>query len=231
MARYPTVLLDLDHTLFDSDESERQAFRRALAAEGVEEPERHLDAYVHINTALWASVERGERSALDVKVRRFAELVDACAVDADPQRLADEFVAGLGACGELYPGAAHALDALAGAATLALVTNGLSEVQRSRIDRLDIGAFFATVLISGEVGVAKPSTAFFDLAFERLGGPDRAGALVVGDSLSADIAGGTAYGVATCWYNPHGRHAGSHPIDHEIARLDELPALVRGEPA
>jgi 2-haloacid dehalogenase len=228
MPRYPTVLLDLDHTLFDSDESERQAFHRALAAQGVADPERHLETYVRINTALWAAVERGVRSAIEVRLCRFAELVEVCALDADPHRLADAFVLGLGACGELYPGAVDALDELAGTATLALVTNGLGEVQRARLERLGLADRFAAVVISGEVGVAKPAGAFFDLAFAQLGDPDRTGTLMVGDSLSADIAGGAACGTSTCWYNPHGRDAGVHLVDHVIARLDELPVVVRG---
>lgn len=228
MARYPTVLLDLDHTLFDSDASERLAFHAALTSVGLAEPERFLDPYIAINTALWAAVERGERTALEVRVARFEELVATCGLDADPHRLADAFVDGLGAHGDLYPGAAEALDALAGEATLALVTNGLREVQRARLERLAIVDRFAAVVISGEAGVAKPSAAFFDLTFEQLGRPDRATALMVGDSLSADIAGGAGYGTATCWYNPHGRAPGTLAIDHVITRLDELPAVVRG---
>ena len=36
--RYRTLLLDLDHTLFDSDTCELQAFEETLRAVGVEEP-------------------------------------------------------------------------------------------------------------------------------------------------------------------------------------------------
>lgn len=230
MVRYPVVLLDLDHTLFDSDESERLAFARTLAAAGVRDPDALLPTYVGINTALWAAVERGERTAVQVRTERFEQLVAACGLDADPDRLADDFVAGLGACGDLYPGAAGVLDRLAAVATLALVTNGLSEVQRARVARLDLADHFAAVVISGEVGVAKPAAAFFDVTFAALRAVPGPHALMVGDSLSADVAGGAAYGLATCWYNPHGRDAGaSARIDHVIGRLDELVDVVTAD--
>ena len=53
--------------------------------------------------------------------------------------------------------------------------------------------------------------------------------VMVGDNLSADIAGGANYGISTCWYNPGERRVDSaHRIDHEIADLQELVSLVAG---
>ena len=116
--------------------------------------------------------------------------------------------------------------------SLALVTNGLSEVQRTRIERLDLGRYFDAVVISSEVGAAKPSTEIFDLAFELLGSPAKASALMVGDSLTSDIQGGINYGIATCWYNPNHHGAGESDrlegFDFEIDSLDLLPGIVAG---
>ena len=57
---YSVFLLDLDHTLLDSDTSELSAFEQTLLAAGVSDPENHIDAYRSINLDLWAAVERGE---------------------------------------------------------------------------------------------------------------------------------------------------------------------------
>lgn len=228
--RFPTVLLDFDHTLFDSDASELAAFDSTLRAAGVAEPARHFDAYVRINLPLWAAVERGELRPQDVRVRRFEQLAGEIGLDADPAAMAEWFVTGLAAHGELYPGARAVLDDLAGRCRLALVTNGLSEVQRTRVDRLGIGAYFDAVVISAEIGSSKPAASFFDVTFELLGGPPRDGTLMVGDSLSADVRGGADYGLTTCWYNPHRRPAGGVTAHHEIERLDELPPLVTAAP-
>lgn len=229
--RYPTVLLDLDHTLFDSDASEREAFDRTLRAEGVADPDAHLATYVAINTALWSGVERGELTATDVRTRRFERFVAATAIDADAHRMADAFAAGLGACGDLYPGARSVLEELATVARLALVTNGLGEVQRARVERLGLAHYFDAVVISAEVGAAKPDPSFFAIAFDRLGHPARPDVLMVGDSLTADVRGGAEAGLTTCWYNPHGRPVPEPPAavpHHVIGALVELPPLVRG---
>ncbi|MBL8626144.1 MAG: YjjG family noncanonical pyrimidine nucleotidase [Myxococcales bacterium] len=226
---YATLLLDLDHTLFDSDASEALAFAQALAAVGIDEPARYFPTYDAINRGLWAAVERGELPTAAIKVVRWERLVATAALDADPQVLADAFLIGMGQHGELYPGAREVLAALAARADLALglVTNGLSEVQRARIARLELDAYFDAIVVSSEVGVAKPAPAIFDVAFAQLADPPRASAVMVGDSLTSDLRGGRAAGIATCWFNPHGKPAADRAlIDHEIAALAELLALV-----
>ena len=227
---YTALLLDLDHTLLDSDASETLAFERALASAGIADPGRYLPAYGQINRALWARVERGEIAADEVRTVRFEQLVVTTGIDASPEALADAFASGLGAYGELYPGAREVLDALDAEPTvsLALVTNGLSEVQRARIDRLGLGRYFEVIAISSELGTAKPAPAIFEIALAGLGAPAKHSALMVGDSLSSDIQGGRNAGIATCWYNPQRRPGGGDGLaDHEIATLDALLAFVR----
>jgi len=226
-ATYTTVLFDLDHTLLDSDASEALAFESALRGIGIDEPHVHFREYDRINRALWAGVERGEALPARVRTLRFERLLAAMRHDADPVALADAFAVGLGVHGDLYPGALDMLEVVAAQATLALVTNGLSDVQRARVDRLGIAQYFDAVIISAEVGASKPSTAIFDIAFERLGSPAKDGAVIVGDSLTSDIQGGINYGIGTCWYNPHHREAtnGSR-FDHEIESLVHVIDVV-----
>lgn len=225
--RYPVVLLDLDHTLFDSDASEAAAFEQTLRAAGVEQPADYVNDYRRINLGLWKRVEQGELKPQQVRNMRFEALAEQCGIRADAATMADDFVAGLGGNGALYDGAWTLLESLAERAELALVTNGLSEVQRTRIERTGIAPFFSAIIISAEVGTAKPGTDIFDLTFEAMGSPAREDALMVGDSLSSDIQGGVNYGIDTCWYNPHGKPLDNpESVTHEIANLSELTALV-----
>ena len=225
--RYSHILIDLDHTLLDSDASEAAAFRDTLLSVGVIDPARHLASFQVINRALWSAVERQEATPSMVRVARFERLAPELGVDVDPVIMADRYVEGLAAFGELYPHARDVLDELSKRATLALVTNGIGAVQRSRIDRLNLGRYFGAVVVSGEVGAAKPSSDIFDLAFEALGQPEKTSTLMVGDSLSSDIRGGNDYGIATCWYNPSGKRSGVDvAITHEIDDLRRLLPLV-----
>ena len=211
---YSTVLLDFDHTLLDSDTSEIEAYMLTLRNQGVADPMVHFDLYKEINLGLWAGVERGELLPKDVKAKRFELLMDELGIDADIDQMADDFVVGFATHGDLYPGAIELLDALSGRVTLALISNGLSEVQRPRIARLGIEKYFDAIIISAEVGTTKPGTRIFDIAFDLLGNPARETAVIVGDSLSSDIKGGSNYGIATCWYNPNGKYCQCRRCDH-----------------
>lgn len=225
---YETFLFDFDHTLFDSDASEALAFVETLVDFGVRDPNAHFATYQSINKALWVAVEAGTITPNDLRTQRFSQLAAAIGLDADPVALADRYVVAMGANGELYPGAFAVLEQLAASATLALVTNALSEVQRTRIARVGIAQFFSAIVISGEVGPSKPSPAIYDITFELLNSPVKEGTLMIGDSLSSDIKGGANYGIDTCWYNVHGKTASpTDVVTHEISSLDQLLGLKK----
>lgn len=226
---YDVLLLDFDHTLFDSDRSEELAFAATMRLAGVEDPTTVFPTYQAINGALWAQVESGTITPPEIRTVRFERLVATLGLDAAPIELADAFIEGMAAFGELFPGAADVLGTLAARARLALVTNGLTEVVRPRLARLGIGDLFDAVVISAEVGSSKPARPIFDATFTALGEPDRTSALMVGDSLSSDIRGGHDYGIATCWFNRHGVAASADHharVTHEITDLADLVALI-----
>ncbi len=223
--RYSTVLFDLDHTLLDSDASELEAFDRTMALAGVAEGRTHLPTYLRLNQALWARVERGELSPDQVRVQRFAEFVEVTGVEANPAAMAEWFVDGLSECGDLYDGAIDVLDDLAGRCRLGLVTNGISAVQRRRVERLGLADYFQAVAISAEIGASKPSPAIFEWCFDRLGGVEPTRTVMVGDSLSADVAGGRSVGIDTCWFNRHG-HDVQHGATFEVRHLREIATVV-----
>jgi putative hydrolase of the HAD superfamily len=93
-----------------------------------------------------------------------------------------------------YPEVPAALERLrAGGARLAVVSNwdvSLHDV----LERTGLRALLDAVVISAELGVAKPDPAIFRAALERLGAT-AADAMHVGDSLEADVAGARAAGL------------------------------------
>ena len=61
----------------------------------------------------------------------------------------------------------------------------------------------------------------------RIEGFDPERALMVGDSLTSDIRGGSNAGIVTCWINPTGRPHPEHICpDYTIGNLAELPLLL-----
>lgn len=218
--RYSPVLLDFDHTLLDTETSLRLAFVDAMGAAG--EPDAvaassYYDTFNEINVALWDQVEKQQLSAPQVHVERFVQLVERLGLNVEPEVMANAFSVGMQQHGDLYPGAIELLEALHEQVPVAMVTNGLSDIQRGRIARLGIGHYFSAIVISAEVNASKPATEIFDITFDALGSVDRSQALMVGDSLSSDIAGGTNAGIATCWYNPAGKTAAGNVSPTHVA--------------
>ena len=62
--------------------------------------------------------------------------------------------------------------------------------------------YFAHCFVSEKVGADKPSQRFFDGCLKELPGVRPEECMMIGDSLTADITGGRAYGMSTCWYVP-----------------------------
>jgi len=228
---YRTILWDLDHTLLDSEASERLALAETLQAAGVDDRNSVAATYKRINGALWARVESGELSPNEVKTRRFEELVHRCDLDADPLVMANNFAAGMGRFGDLYPGAIQALrSASDNSERMALVTNGLGDTQRARVARLGIGSLFDALIISGEVGCSKPGAAIFDETFDLLE-VDPDGAVMIGDSITSDMRGGFDYGLDTIWFNRLGAAAPTDiSLSHAVTSLDQLASLFGPRP-
>jgi len=113
-------------------------------------------------------------------------------------------------------------------ASLALVSNGIGSVVRDKVARLDLEGYFDAIVVSGEIGVAKPHTGFFDVAFDQLGHPDKATTLMIGDNVASDIQGGIGYGIDTCWYAPSTQAEPAVTPTYRVGSLEEIPTVVRG---
>jgi len=221
------VFFDADGTLLDFRRAETSALRTAPASLSLDVPNTFQTTYHRINENLWRAFESGELKAHDVRERRFRLVLDTLGIDADPDVLSETFLKHLVCESRMMNGARSLLAALHGTVGLVLLTNGFADVQRARLRKLNLDDTFDHVLISEEVGIAKPARAIFDLAFEKIGAISKRETLVVGDSLSSDIRGGVDYGIETCWFNPEGEANSTGIVPtYEIAHLDELLPIL-----
>ncbi len=68
---------------------------------------------------------------------------------------------------------------------------------------------------------------FFDYVFARIPDFHPSSALIIGDSLSADIKGGELAGLDTCWFNPKGLVNSTDIIPtYEISDLHQLHTIL-----
>jgi 2-haloacid dehalogenase len=225
--RYHWLLFDADGTLFDYDAAEAQALRSAFSDVGLPYQDGALVAYRRFNGAVWSEFEQGSMSAATLRLRRFELLFAELGHDVDVPAFSPLYLGHLAEGVQLLDGAEAVVRALHGRAHMTIITNGLKDVQRPRFARSALDGLFDHVVISDEIGAAKPTAAFFEHTFDVIGRPPKERVLVVGDSLTSDIRGGNDFGVDTCWYNPAVVPADPrYPPTHEIRSLDELYALV-----
>ena len=108
-----------------------------------------------------------------------------------------------------------------------LVTNGSLQAQTRKLKRSGLGELFDGVFISEVVGAEKPSRAFFDAVLSAIGPVDKEELLLIGDSLTSDMAGGCGVGIPCCWYDPKGLPVPEDlPIRHTIRNLNEIPQIL-----
>lgn len=219
--RYSALLLDADDTIFDFAAAERYSIRKVLAFAGIEDPAAP-EVYHRINAGHWRALERGETTQERLKVERFRDLAAHYGCDCDPAEMTDIFVGALSTRRDLIPGAVEAVAAIARHMPVAIVTNGISQVQHGRFDSSPIMKHVSALVISGETGYAKPDPRLLFAALDRLGGIAPEKALVIGDSLTSDIAAANAAGIDAFWYNP-GRKPlpGKYVISGELHSIGE----------
>lgn len=225
MSRYTWLLFDADDTLFDFPQAEADALRLTFDALGLPYHADYAQIYKRCNQRVWEQFERGALTAVELRTRRFALLFDEIHLTADPQVVSPVYLRHLALGSRLLDGAEALIRTLGGSYRLALVTNGLAEVQRPRLARSPLRGSFAHVFISEEIGAAKPHRDFFDHVFRVLGNPPKSEVLLIGDSLTSDMAGGIQYGIDTCWYNPTGK-ATQLPVTCQVKHLQEIPQIV-----
>ncbi len=203
------LLLDLDGTLVDRDAALR-AWLRRRAGLGAREADDALaidaaDHHVLAELALWLHVRRPglARDPLALGQRIRDELPDAIAPD---------------------PAIARALARLRAAGLrLALLSNG-GPAQRRKLAAAKLDpATFEAIVISSEVGLAKPDARVFALALAKLGHPAADRVAMVGDSPEHDIAGAHAAGLLGIWI-ARGRTWPS-TLARPSASIEHFPAL------
>ncbi len=224
---YKWLLFDADHTLFDFDAAAANALKNTFAAFGYPFQPEYAIVYQAINHQIWQAFERGEITAAQLRTRRFELLLEEIGLAESAAAFSSRYLQFLSEGTQLIEGAEALLAWLNGRFQLALITNGLKDVQRPRLARSTIGHYFNPVIISDEVGVAKPNGRIFDISFAQMGQPAKSDVLIIGDSLSSDITGGIGYGINTCWFNPSRKpYPPDMPITHEIHALSELRLLL-----
>lgn len=225
---YKSVFFDADDTLLDYPRAERAALRACHREFRLGlDLETFVEAYRRHNSELWRAFERGETDQVSLRVERFRRLAAELGLpDLPLKEISVFYLEVLSGQRQLLPGALAAVRRLAGEFPLALITNGIASVQRGRLSASPLSRYFQVLVISEEVGFAKPDPRIFVPALRRIG-VGTGEVLYVGDSVTSDMAAARNAGMDFCWFNPGGDPvpAGQAP-KFVIAANGELPGCL-----
>ena len=199
--RYKALLIDADDTIFDFRAAEAYAIGRVLDFAGIDDPDAR-EVYHDINAGHWRALERGETTHARLRIERFEDLARRYSCACDAAQMADMFVTALSSCHELIPGALEAVAAISAHMPVAIVTNGIPQVQHARFDPSPIMKYISALVISGEEGYDKPDPRLLYAALRRLGAVAPRDALMIGDGITSDMAAANAAGMDAYWFNP-----------------------------
>ncbi|MBR1770870.1 MAG: HAD hydrolase-like protein [Lachnospiraceae bacterium] len=238
---FDAVLWDVDGTLLNFLYAQRCAISKCLQEIGVEPTEEIIARYSAINDGYWKRLELGEVTKEQLLTGRFTSLFEEYDIrDVDVQAFRDQYEGTLGVVYAYQENSPDICKALRGRVRQYVITNGVTSVQRSKLQLSGFAELMEDIFISEQIGVPKPQEAFFDACIRRMeaqiGAVDRSRLLIVGDSLSSDIKGGVLSGIPTCWYRPEDalsladaqtqRLYAQYRPDYEISRLAQILDIV-----
>lgn len=204
MSHYKFLLFDLDHTLLDFAAGEEIALTQFLEFMKVEDIEAFKNVYRPLNQGMWKDLEKGLISKKELVNTRFSRAFAHFGRQEDGAELALRYQEFIGRQGQIFEGADALLETLTERGyQIYGATNGITYIQENRLQHSPIGSYFKKVFISEQMGTQKPELDFYEKIAEQITGFDLHRALMIGDSLTADIQGGNNAGIDTVWYNPH----------------------------
>ncbi|WP_299792484.1 pyrimidine 5'-nucleotidase [uncultured Shewanella sp.] len=221
--KYDWILFDADETLFHFDAF--AGLKLMFSRFGVNFSLDDFNEYQLINQPLWVDYQNGIISAAQLQQQRFTQWAEKLSVTAS--QLNSAFLSAMAEICALLPGAKELIDGLRGKANLGIITNGFTELQTVRLEKTGLAGAFEHVVISEQVGIAKPDVGIFEHALSRMENPDRERVLMVGDNPHSDIQGGLNAGLHTCWLNinKQSRPEGIEP-HYEVSSLQELQQIL-----
>ncbi|HBZ3551280.1 MULTISPECIES: pyrimidine 5'-nucleotidase [Gammaproteobacteria] len=223
MKPYEWILFDADETLFEFDAL--RGLKLMFSRFGINFSDADFSEYQLVNKPLWVQYQNGEISATQLQYQRFQSWAER--LDETPKTLNSAFLSAMADICAPLQGAANLLNTLRGKMKLGIITNGFTELQQVRLERTGFRDHFDVLIISEQVGVAKPHPEIFEYALSAMGHPSRERVLMVGDNPDSDILGGLNAGLHTCWVNADNK---PEPTDikphYQVSSLSELESLL-----
>lgn len=227
------VLFDIDNTLLSFDEYVKESMKNGFEKFGIATyNDEMFAAFTQVNSKLWRLIEKGEMTFEELLKTRWNKIFEHLGISADGVAFEKYFRERLFDSAIPENGAMDLLKYLHGKYILCVASNGPYQQQKNRLKVGGMLPYFSDLFISEEIGSSKPAKSFFATCFERLNSkleqkiqPNEI--IIIGDSLTSDMAGGIRFGMQTCFYNPAKKEVPSDvKIDYTVTSLNEITNIL-----
>lgn len=197
------VLIDIDNTLLDFHKSANKAIHCCFSKCTLPFTDNVISTFHEVNDALWLQIEKKEITKQEMYGVRWTNIFKALGITYDGVEFEQLFRSTLSTIAEPVDNAREMLEYLYKKYPLYAASNSSYEHQHKRMTQADMLKYIQKMFVSERVGTLKPAKEFFEYCLSDIGITEPAEAVIIGDSLSADIDGGKRMGLKTIWFNPN----------------------------
>jgi len=204
------IFLDLDDTLWNFsrnslDSLQSLYYTEQSVSDSFPSAESFIDVYHFHNSDLWSQYHHGLISAEYLRSERFLRTLQEV---ASQKNLRDEalrldalYLSRLVGGKELVVGAEEFLKRVADKYLIGIISNGFLDTQYHKIFNTCINKYVQRLIVSDEIGIAKPDRRIFGYAIEETGA-DSGQAVMIGDNPETDVLGALKAGWKAIYFNP-----------------------------
>ncbi len=231
------ICFDMDDTLCDETKSDTIARLKIFNYVRTNREEINLSNFQKKYVKIWKDIDKryevlivqpgiGER---ELRLEHANRVLQACGVQ-NPQlahELTNIYWEERRKALQLYPDSLPTLTSLQKSYGLSLLANGPSDMQRQKIEDLQIAKYFKHIIIAGEAGYSKPDPEIFQILIDKYAIPPSE-ILYVGNSQKRDVTGAHRAGLKIAWVNRNKeiRNPETPKPHFEISNLSELLSIL-----
>ncbi len=218
------VFFDLDHTLWDFEKNSEATFESIFKELKLDfSLQTFLQFYNPTNHFYWKLYRENKISEIELRHSRLEKTFEKMEITPSAKlinKISELYIERLSKHTHLFKDTIAVLEYLFPKYKLHIITNGFENVQQQKLKNSGIAHFFDVVLTAEKAGYKKPHSTIFVTALEEAKVlPEHA--LMIGDSLEADVQGALKLGMQVIHFNSH-----SEDIHQECLIVDELAVLM-----
>ena len=221
------ILIDVDNTLLDFHLGSRVIMQQLFDEYNYPFTEEIYKTYIEVNDILWAKYELGEVTREEIYATRWKTVFQKLEIGIDSAGFEAKYLEGLKTSAEKVEGADEIMAYLSSKYPVYVGSNATQERQELRLAKAGLTKYISDIYTSEKLGASKPSEEFFEICLKNMGDLKPEEVMVIGDSITADINGGRACGMKTCWFNFEGTEVPEDlKTDFVVYNLHEIKSII-----